>query len=280
MFRSTAAHDRFRVDPRTKIALTITVGCFCLARAGGALPAVDVVRLGLACLPVILLPLSRRWSATLVYVLLLAVSLAAAAWLLPALVAALSAEPAANGVMPQTAGAMPQTDGVMPHAFGSAIVWLAYATIAMTTQMLPVAMISYWMLVTTTASELVTALARMHMPQAVTIPLAVMFRFFPTAFAEQRRIGDAMRMRGVRLGGTRMFAMFEYRVVPLIGSSVRIADELAQAAMTRGLGGPAKRTSIARIGFHAIDAVLLTLCMACFVVWIGAATGWLSDRTL
>ncbi|PLS32053.1 Cobalt transport protein [Bifidobacterium margollesii] len=250
MFRSAnRPRPTVRLDPRTKIALTITVGCFCLARAGSGLPTVDVIRLALACLPIILLPLSRRWIAMIGYVLLLFASAAAATLLLPAVSAS------AHGL------------------WGTAMTWLVYATVAMATQMLPVAMTAYWMIATTTASELVTALDRMHVPQAVTIPLAVMFRFFPTALAEQRRISDAMRMRGVHIGGSRARSMFEYRVVPLIGSSVQIADELAQAAMTRGLGGPGRRTSIADVGLRAPDAAVMLLCVVCFTVWICAAAG-------
>lgn len=67
--------------------------------------------------------------------------------------------------------------------------------------------------------------------------------------------------------------MLEYRVVPLMTNSVRIADELTQSALTRGLGYADRRTSIARIGFHAPDAVLLALCAACFVVWGLSAVG-------
>ena len=39
------------------------------------------------------------------------------------------------------------------------------------------------------------------MPKEVTIPLTVMFRFFPTVFQESEAISDAMKMRGIKLGG-------------------------------------------------------------------------------
>ena len=35
---------------------------------------------------------------------------------------------------------------------------------------------------TTTVSELISGMERIHMPKEVTIPLTVMFRFFPTVF--------------------------------------------------------------------------------------------------
>lgn len=143
----------------------------------------------------------------------------------------------------------------------------------MMTQILPGAMVAYWMLATTTASELIASLQRMRVPLAVTVPIAVMFRFFPVVVDEQRSINDAMRMRGVRFGGGKVSQMLEYRVVPLMTNSVRIADELTQSALTRGLGYADRRTSIARIGFRLTDAVLLALCAACFVVWGLSAVG-------
>ena len=42
---------------------------------------------------------------------------------------------------------------------------------------------------------------------------------------------------------------------------VKIGEELSAAALTRGLGGPVKRTNICKIGFHAQDILLLTVCL-------------------
>lgn len=80
-------------------------------------------------------------------------------------------------------------------------------------------------------------------------PMSVMFRFFPTVAEEWSAIGDAMRMRGVRFGGGKVGAILEYRIVPMMICSVKIGEELSQAALTRGLGGPVKRTNICKLGF-------------------------------
>ena len=111
------------------------------------------------------------------------------------------------------------------------------------------------------------------MPAAVTIPMSVMFRLFPTIGAEWRSIRQAMGMRGIAFGGGRAGEMLEYRLVPMMTSSVRIGEELSASALTRGLGGPGKRTNIARIGFRAQDFVLLGLCLAVFVFWILGLVG-------
>ena len=70
------------------------------------------------------------------------------------------------------------------------------------------------------------------------------------------------------MGGGRAGEMLEYRLVPMMTSSVRIGEELSASALTRGLGAPRKRTNICKIGFRAQDRILLCLCLAVFVFWI------------
>lgn len=130
-----------------------------------------------------------------------------------------------------------------------------------------IAMASY-MVSTTTVSEFMASMERMHLPQKITIPMSVMFRFFPTVGEEYGSIGDAMRMRGIRFGGGKPSKMLEYRLVPLMISCVKIGDELSAAALTRGLGAPVKRTNICKIGFGAWDIAAMLLCAASLAAMI------------
>lgn len=240
-FATTSYRGILRLDPRTKILFTLTVGAFCLTLFGGSLPIANTIRWMLTAVSFILLAVCGRPKAAGMFFTWLALSYAAAEWLLP-------------------------------HVGGFAG-WFIYAAVGMTTQALPSAVAAYWMLFTTTASELIAALQRAHVPQAVTIPLAVMFRFFPTVTGEARQINDAMRMRGVRLGGGKATDMFEYRVVPMVTNSVKIADELSQAALTRGLGAAPKRTSIAQVGFGWADWLLIAGCAACYALLVATMCG-------
>ena len=106
------------------------------------------------------------------------------------------------------------------------------------------------------------------MPQAITIPMSVMFRLFPTIGSEWRSIRRAMTMREIRLGGAKGGQVLEYQLVPMMTSTVRIGEELSASALTRGLGAPVKRTNICRIGFRVQDAVLLAGCVFTAAVWI------------
>lgn len=136
---------------------------------------------------------------------------------------------------------------------------------ALAARIIPSLATGYYVLTTTTVSELVAALERMHVPRSIVIPLSVMFRFFPTVMEEYGSISDAMRMRGIRFGGKRSSRMIEYRFVPMMICSVKIGEELSAAALTRGLGAPVRRTNICEVGFHTLDIVLGFLCVGLLV---------------
>ena len=54
----------------------------------------------------------------------------------------------------------------------------------------------------------------------------------------------------------------------MMTSTVRIGEDLSASALTRGLGGPIRRTNICRIGFRVQDYVLLVGCLFAAAVWI------------
>ena len=148
--------------------------------------------------------------------------------------------------------------------------FLAVTIVGIFLRFTPSLAMGYIAMSTTTVSEFLAAMARLHLPQQVAIPLAVIFRFFPTIAEEWHAIGDAMRMRGIRLGGGKVGVMFEYRLVPMMISAVKIGEELSQAALTRGLGAPVKRTNLAELGFGGWDAFFLALCVGAWLVqgWV------------
>ncbi len=119
---------------------------------------------------------------------------------------------------------------------------------------------AYFLLTTTTVSEFVASMEKLKLPKQVTIPMAVMFRFFPTIFEEWKSINDAMRMRSIRFNGSKAGAMLEYRIVPMLMCSVKIGEELSCASLTRGLGGPVKRTNTCEIKFKLQDFFILIVC--------------------
>ena len=128
---------------------------------------------------------------------------------------------------------------------GMLLLFLCY----MMMQFAPTIITVWYCISTTKISELMAALNRMHIPQGMAISIAVMMRFFPTLGEEYRSIKDAMYMRGIQFGGGKVNKMVEYRLIPLLFSTINIGDELSAAAVTRGLGTPVQRTNVCEIGF-------------------------------
>ena len=93
-------------------------------------------------------------------------------------------------------------------------------------------------------------------------------RFFPTIKEEYMAIRDAMKMRGITFGGGNAVKMVEFRMIPLLFSCVNIGDELSAAAITRGLGGKVRRTSVVELKLHAQDLIMILFFTVATVVFI------------
>lgn len=129
-------------------------------------------------------------------------------------------------------------------------------------QFMPAAITAWYVVRTTKIDEFVSAMQKMHMPDGITISLAVVMRFFPTIKEEYAAIRDAMKMRGIAFGGGNAAKMIEYRMIPLLFSCVNIGDELSAAAITRGLGGKVKRTSVEKLHLRIQDYAFMLFITA------------------
>ncbi len=221
------------LDPRTKIVLVLTLAVFVMGGLGGA--QMQPVKTALSALPFLLLLVERQWAAFLRGAIMLACGYGLL-WLMPHL-------PGPLGFL---------------ALFCGGILTRFVVTIVMGT----------YLIETTSVSEFIAAMSRFHMPQAITIPMSVMFRLFPTIASEWTSIHRAMRMRGIHVGGAKAGQVLEYQMVPMITSSVRIGEELSASALTRGLGAPGRRSNICRIGFRIQDFAVLAVCLFTVLVWI------------
>lgn len=234
-YSSQAAQDERRslFDPRTKLAAVIVLALFVLGGLGGS--PMEPVKMALSTLPFLLLLVERQWKRFARGVAMLIVGYGLLF------------------VMPY-----------LPDAFS----YIALLCGGILTRFVVTIVMAEYLIATTSVSEFISAMERLHMPQAITIPLSVMFRLFPTIQSEWKSIRRAMGMRGIDLGGTKASLVLEYQMVPMMTSSVRIGEELSASALTRGLGAPVRRTNICRIGFQARDVVLLTMCIAVVALWV------------
>lgn len=209
------------LDPRTKLLLLTFVSVIVLGNAGGNYA--NEFRFVLNYLPLFLLLASRRWKEFLYGLILYTVGYAMQFFL-------------------------------MPHVQGLPG-YLVLAVSGILLRFLPGIMTGAYVVSTTTVSEFIAAMEKMHVSQKITIPLAVMFRFFPTVVEEAGSINKAMSMRDIKFGGTKALQMLEYRLIPMMTCSVKIGQELSAASLTRGLGSPQKRTNICKIGFGWCDVL-------------------------
>ena len=239
LFREGPLGRMLVLDPRTKLLLVTTAAVVLLMGNYGGI--MDAVRIILGIMPFVLIASSRRYEAAAIYLTFFSL-VYITEWIV---------SPSLSGI---------------PHM----IVLVVCAIMA---RFVPSIAIGYFVLTTTTVSELVAALERMHAPQSLVIPISVMFRFIPTVAEESAAIGDAMKMRGVRIGGKRSAEMLEFRFVPLLMSSVKIGEELSAAALTKGLGAPVRRSNVCVIGFHAQDVVIIAVCAFCFLCFFANCMG-------
>ncbi len=228
-----ASHKYLRLDPRTKLLITF------IANAGAFSGNVWYLMAALAAIPLSLLFASNKIKSGMYCTLAYTVAVVLNELVVPA------------------------THGIL-----NLFVVMVSATLY---RMMPGLIMGYYLVTTTTVSEFVASMERMHVPQKIIIPISVMFRFFPTIAEEAYAIGDAMRMRGISLESGRIFknpvAMLEYRMVPLLMSTVKIGDELSAASLTRGLGGPVKRTNVCEIGFGVQDIAISIIGILIFIAF-------------
>lgn len=236
MLTYTAKRRGLLLDPRTKICMLITVTSLMLSTGNSGV--MNIVKPVLSVIPFVLLLSERKWKTAAKYLLLYVVCFA--------------------------------LERVALYRLSGLVSFLLLAVCSIMTRFAPGFMMGSFLISSTSVSDFIAAMKRMHVTEKIVIPLSVIFRFFPTIGEENAAINDAMRMRGIRFGGKHPGKILEYRLIPLMISIVKIGDELSAAALTRGLGAPVRRTDICTIGFHIQDILMFALCLAGFVLTFGS----------
>ena len=220
------------LDPRTKLLLLFTSSVFVVGNAGEAW--MNVFYWILVYLPVLLLFAEKEWKTGIIAVIIYLGSFYA--------------------------------QEALQHELSGVESMLALS-LYIITKILPTVILARYIVKSTKVSEFLTAMNKMHVSDKITIPISVIFRFFPTVVEESRAINDAMRMRGIEMGANKASEAIEYRMVPLIASCSIIGEELSAAAMTRGLDVGKKRSCIWKIKFRFLDWIIMGFCIICFVWW-------------
>ncbi|WP_201552265.1 energy-coupling factor transporter transmembrane component T [Streptococcus salivarius] len=114
-----------------------------------------------------------------------------------------------------------------------------------------------YMIKTSDVGSIISSMDVLKIPNAVSIPIAVMFRFFPSFADERKNIKMAMRIRGIETKNPVKY--LEYVFVPLLIISSNIADDIAKAAETKCIANPIKKTRYISVGIGLIDLIYISL---------------------
>jgi energy-coupling factor transport system permease protein len=224
-----------KLDPRTKLFMVFVVSLIVMMSA--TTPFLWAIRLSITLIPIILLILEKKYSSALRFLLAYSAALVLMFYFLSE-----------------------HSEGLI------ASLLIGYCGIVV--QFMPALITAWYVVRTTKIGEFMSCMQKMHVPDGIAVSLAVVMRFFPTIKEEYSSINDAMRMRGVMLGGGNVLRMFEFRMIPLLFSCVNIGEELSAAAITRGLGGETKRSSIIELKLGLADYLLMAFLTASTVIFV------------
>ncbi len=115
--------------------------------------------------------------------------------------------------------------------------------------------------------SIISSMDKLRIPSAFSIPIAVMFRFFPSFREERKNIKLAMKIRGISFKNPIKY--IEYVMVPLLVISSNIADDIAKAAEVKCIENPIKKTRYTEICIKPVDFFYILGTM------IIVAGGWL-----
>jgi energy-coupling factor transport system permease protein len=231
-FSGTANNTLLTLDPRTKFALLITVSLVMMS--GNPEGIAFIMRSVCATVSFLLLLSVKKVRVAIIYALVLGFAIYCEGYIIPGL------RGGANLAVMIVCGVI--------------------------TRFSPCYMVGYYTVQSTSVSQFITAMERMHVPYLITIPLSVMFRFFPTLAEEYASIHDAMKMREISLRKVGPFTYIEYILVPIMMSTVRISEELSAASLSKGLstGG---RTHVCEIRMRIGDWIFVGACLVGLVIF-------------
>ena len=130
---------------------------------------------------------------------------------------------------------------------------------------LPCIIAGTYAFMTTTVSEFICALRKIHVPECMIIPFMVIIRFFPTIKEDYSQIRNAMAFRGIGVGKfsliTQPMKTLEYIIIPLLMNGNNVSQDLSIAALTKGIGVKGNHTCVEQIKVKAIDYIYILICI-------------------
>lgn len=120
--------------------------------------------------------------------------------------------------------------------------------------MLPCVLAGLLLLRTSSMQKMIAAMYTLHLPQGFIIAMSTTLRYFPALKEEFVHINAAMKLQNISWA-----SRLECTVVPLIVSAVNTSDEIAAAAVARGIENPGKKTSEITLHMGISDGLIMIL---------------------
>lgn len=112
---------------------------------------------------------------------------------------------------------------------------------------------------TTTPHKLAQSLQKLKFPPSIIFTLTITLRYIPTLAREAESIINALKLRGIKIKGLDLIKrpLYIYRgiIIPLIIRTIKISDEVAISAETRGFKANYHRKSLNDVNFKKNDYI-------------------------
>lgn len=124
---------------------------------------------------------------------------------------------------------------------------------------------------TTSPEDLTQSMVQLKIPYDYALTFNMAMRFVPTLSREAQIIMDAQRSRGLELDRGNIFQKVKNYVpvlIPLIISSFRRAELVADAMESRAFGATKNRTSLYILTMGRGDFLFITCCVGAFLLFL------------
>lgn len=129
------------------------------------------------------------------------------------------------------------------------------------TLIVPCMMAGTLLIKTTSISDLINVLVKLHVPKFLIIPFIVMLRFIPHFFEDIKSIHSAMilRLATQKKGTAAILNRIEYFLIPLLNSAINAANQLSIAGLSKGIDYIKTRTVLTPFKLGLEDIVILII---------------------
>lgn len=174
------------------------------------------------------------------------------------------------------AGTVWAVESVLPGAVSGPVVAVTAVAVQYLVRFGLVLAIVAHLVHSTSPAQLAYALRAAHVPRVVVIPVTVMMRFLPVIGFESVAVAEALRLRGLATWREVLrhpVLTVERFTVPMISSSLRVAEDLSAAALLRGFGSTTRPTALTPPRPGLADAGIAVVLVAAIVITLTGPIG-------